>query len=249
MNVGAGDPFGQLRFDGQGALVVGGASGLGAAAAELLALRGADVTVLDRKRVEADRRHVTVDVTDDDALATALHAAEAGCPHPLSVVVNCVGITGINGTASHLVPLDDFDLVVRVNLRAAFALSRLVLPGMVERRYGRILHVASIAGKDGNAFMASYSATKAGLIGLVKSLGKEYAGTGVTVNSLAPAVIQTPLVDAMPPEQVARNLSKIPMGRPGALSEAAETIAFAVSRAAGYTTGFCFDLSGGRAVY
>ena len=120
---------------------------------------------------------------------------------------------------------------------------------MIERKYGRILHVASIAGKEGNAGMAAYSATKAGLIGLVKVMGKDYAESGITVNALAPAVIRTPMVTALPEAQVKYMTDKIPMHRCGELAEAAAMIAWIVSPACSFTTGFTFDLTGGRAVY
>ncbi len=120
---------------------------------------------------------------------------------------------------------------------------------MTASGYGRILHVASIAGKDGNAGMVSYSASKAGLVGMVKAMGKEYAQTGVTINAIAPAVIRTQMVDEMPESQVDYMLSRIPMNRCGTLDEVAEPISWTVSPAASYTTGFVFDLSGGRAVY
>jgi len=124
-----------------------------------------------------------------------------------------------------------------------------VLPRMLRHNYGRVLHVASIAGKDGNAGMAAYSATKAGLIGLVKSLGKDYAETGITVNALAPAVIRTPMVDALPEATIKYMTDKIPMKRCGELEEAAQLIAWIVSPACSFTTGFTFDLTGGRATY
>lgn len=124
-----------------------------------------------------------------------------------------------------------------------------VLPHMLETGYGRVCLMASIAGKEGNAGMAAYSATKAGVIGLTKSLGKEYAESGITVNALAPAVIYTPIHDAMPQEQIDYMTAKIPMGRCGTLDEAASMITFILSPENSFTTGFCFDLSGDRATY
>lgn len=191
---------------------------------------------------------ITADVTDADGLANEIE----GVIHRfggLEILLNCAGVTGMTNLKSHEVPISDFDKVVAINLRGAFLASRAVLPTMVAAGYGRVLHVASIAGKEGNAGMVAYSATKAGLIGMVKSQGKEYATTGVTVNALAPAVILTALVEAMPPEQVDYMTSRIPMGRCGTLDEVAEMIAWIVSPACSYSTGFTFDLSGGRAVY
>ena len=144
---------------------------------------------------------------------------------------------------------DDFRRVLEINLIGAFVLSQAVLGALREAGYGRILHIASIAGKEGNAGMVSYSASKAGLIGMVKSMGKEYAQEGITVNALAPAVIWTPMVEAMPQSQVDYMTQRIPMGRLGRLEEVAEMAAWIVSPAASFTTGFTFDLTGGRATY
>lgn len=159
------------------------------------------------------------------------------------------GITGRTGIKTHEVDVEDFDEVYRVNLRGAFLVSKAILPHMVERRYGRILHIASISGKEGNYGMAAYSSTKAGLIGLVKVLGKEYATYGITVNALAPAVIRTPMVESLPDEQVEYMTAKIPMKRTGTLEEVAAMAAWIVSPHCSFTTAFTFDLSGGRAVY
>ena len=163
--------------------------------------------------------------------------------------MNCAGITGKTNVKGHEVELADFDRVCQVNLRGALILSQAVLRRMLPAAYGRILHVASIAGKDGNAGMTAYSASKAGLIGMVKSLGKDYAETGITVNALAPAVIRTPMVDVLPEATVKYMTDKIPMRRCGELEEAAALIAWIVSPACSFTTGFTFDLSGGRATY
>ena len=243
-----------VEFAGQTVAVVGAASGIGRAAATELAGRGAKVVCLDVQydlakafaaELGQDATAVEVDVTSQDSV----RAAFAGLDGDLHALVNCAGTTGRTGHPTHEVDVDDFDFVYRVNLRGALLLSQAVLPGMAERGYGRILHVASIAGKEGNAGMAAYSATKAGLIGLVKSMGKEYATNGVTVNALAPAVIQTPMVDAMPEHQVRYMTDKIPMGRLGTLDEAARMIAWIVSADCSFSTGFTFDLTGGRAVY
>lgn len=248
------------RFSTQTAVVVGAADGIGRATAELLAREGANVVCMDRnsqgcsevaERLKTDGAKATaveMDVTRDDSVRSAFRYArdEFGQIH---VVVNCAGITGTTNIKSHEVEVDEFDFVCRVNLRGAFLVSKVALPAMVEHSYGRLLHVASIAGKEGNAGMVAYSATKAGMIGLVKTQGKEYAGTGITVNALAPAVIRTAMVAALPDEQVEYMTSRIPMGRCGTLDEAAEMIAWIVSPACSYTTGFTFDLSGGRAVY
>jgi 3-oxoacyl-[acyl-carrier protein] reductase len=186
-------------------------------------------------------------VTDDAATATAIETTLA--EGSVQVLVNCAGIVGETNRKPHQVDPADFDRVYRVNLRAAFTLTRLIAPAMVARDYGRILHVASIAGKEGNAGMLAYSATKAGLIGLVKSAAKDYAETGITINALAPAVIYTDMVAALPEAQITYMTDKIPMRRTGRLEEAAAMIAFIVSPECGFCTGFTFDLSGGRATY
>jgi NAD(P)-dependent dehydrogenase (short-subunit alcohol dehydrogenase family) len=248
------------QFSGQGVVVVGAADGIGRATAALLASRGARIAALDRNLEGCSQTlagldeqapagvAVRVDVTDPASVAAALAEAEDRLGG-MSVLVNCAGTTGVTNRLSEDVDLDDWDLVHAVNLRGAFLLSKAAIPGMVQRGYGRVLHVASIAGKEGNAGMVAYSASKAGLIGMVKAQGKEYATTGVTINALAPAVIRTAMVDAMPDEQVQYMTEKIPMRRTGSLMEAAEMIAWIVSPACSFTTGAVFDLSGGRAVY
>lgn len=244
---------------GQRVVVCGAGSGIGRATAYDLVARGCRIACLDvdeaavRELAEDFRMagaatHGPLDVTDTDSVDRAIASAAAALGG-VDALVNCVGITGRTGINSHEVPIPDFDKVVTVNLRGAFLLSRAVLPGMVERGYGRILHVASIAGKEGNAGMVSYSASKAGLIGMVKAQAKEYATTGVTINALAPAVIQTPLVEAMPAAQVKYMTDKIPMNRLGTLPEATAMVAFAISPATAFVTGFTWDLSGGRATY
>jgi len=167
----------------------------------------------------------------------------------IDILVNSAGITGITNVTSHEVPPADVDLVFRVNFFGSFHTSRVLLPAMLRQNYGRILHIASIAGKEGNAGMMAYSASKAAVIALAKVQGKESAGTGVTINALAPAVICTPMVEAMPAPQVAYMTERIPMKRCGTLEEIADMAAFIVSPEASFTTGFTFDLTGGRATY
>ncbi len=248
------------ELDGQTFVVVGAASGIGRAAARLLASRKANVLCVDVDAagvfaVAAELTSnglsafaVAADVTDAASFGAAVDAGARrwGSPHGL---VNCAGVTGETGKPAHAVALDDFDRVVAINLRGALVASQAVLPHLLERGYGRVLHVASIAGKEGNAGMVAYSATKAGLIGMVKAMAKDYADKGITVNALAPAVIWTPLVEQLPQGQVDYMTSRIPMGRLGTLDEVAEMIAFIVSPACSFTTGFTFDMSGGRATY
>lgn len=242
------------------AIVVGAASGIGAAAARFVAQQGVGVACLDRDAAAAGAVAEGIcadggtayahyaDVCDPESVAAACNAVFESRDQ-VHALINCVGVTGRTNVPGHEVDLADFDLVYRVNLRGALVVSQAVLPHMLGFDYGRILHVASIAGKEGNARMTAYSATKAGLIGMVKSLAKDYAATGVTVNGLAPAVIRTPLVEALPEATVAYMTEKIPMRRCGELEEAAAMIAWIVSPACSFTTGFTFDLSGGRATY
>ncbi len=241
-------------------VVVGAASGIGCETALFIGSHGVSVACIDRNLDGARQTAAAIaaangtaiasaaDVAEDASVARALDETERafGRIHGL---VNCAGITGRTNIKGHEVDLADFDAVYRVNLRGAMVLSKAVLPRMLIRNYGRVLHVASIAGKEGNAGMAAYSATKAGLIGLVKSLGKDYAETGITINALAPAVVRTPMVDALPEATVQYMTDRIPMKRCGELAEAAQLIAWIVSPACSFTTGFTFDLSGGRATY
>ncbi len=249
-----------MAFEQQTAIVVGAARGIGAAVAERLAGRGVAVVGYDRdgaalKETAAAfaKKGLTlgtqaVDITDEAAVAAAIEQTRADHPG-IHILVNCAGITGKTGIPAHEVEAANFEAVLSINLTGAFLLTKAVVPVMLEQGYGRILHVASISGKDGNAGMLAYSASKAGLIGLVKSAGKDYAETGITINALAPAVILTDMVAAMPAHQVKYMTDKIPMKRTGKLEEAAAMIEWIVSPECSFTTGFCFDLSGGRATY
>jgi 3-oxoacyl-[acyl-carrier protein] reductase len=237
--------------------IVGAASGIGAETARFLAGEGVRVACLDAnaegaaevaKGIGGAAFSGPCDITDPAAVDNAVVAA-AQVLGQIHGLINCAGITGKTNVRGHEVDLADFDRVYAINLRGAFLLSRAIIRHMLPFGYGRVLHVASIAGKEGNAGMTAYSATKAGLIGLVKSLGKDYPETGITINALAPAVIRTPMVDALPEATVKYMTDKIPMRRCGELGEAAAMIAWIVSPACSFTTGFTFDLSGGRATY
>ncbi|MEZ5833079.1 MAG: SDR family NAD(P)-dependent oxidoreductase [Dongiaceae bacterium] len=242
------------------AIVVGAGRGIGRATALELAAQGAKVACFDSDGANAEKVAgelkaqgaqsvaAQLDVTADATIAPAVALAMRSFGR-IDALVNCAGITGRTNVPAHEVDLEDFDRVYRVNLRGALLLSQAVLPHMQKQRYGRILHVASIAGKEGNAGMTAYSATKAGLIGMVKSMAKDYVEHGITINALAPAVIRTPMVDALPQATVDYMTAKIPMRRCGELEEAAQLIAWIVSPACSFTTGFTFDLSGGRATY
>jgi len=239
----------------QQALVTGGASGIGLAIAKKLHHLGVEVVLcdLDLKKLEAARgavgenaRTLCVDVTDLKAVETAVGNL-VNQSSSIDILVNSAGITGITNVKSHEVDPANVNFVFQVNFFGSFNTARAVLPGMLRQNYGRILHIASIAGKEGNAGMMAYSASKAAVIAMTKVQGKELAETGITVNALAPAVIRTPMVEAMPPAQVAYMTEKIPMKRCGTLDEIANMAAFIVSPEASFTTGFTFDLSGGRA--
>ncbi|HWF18025.1 MAG TPA: SDR family NAD(P)-dependent oxidoreductase [Verrucomicrobiae bacterium] len=245
------------NWNGQKAIVTGGASGIGLAIARKLHVLGVKIVLcdLDSKKLEAARktigqncRTLCLDVTDLKAVETAVGnlVKQTG---PVDILVNSAGITGITNVKSHQVDPANVDLVFRVNFFGSFNTARAVLPGMLGQNYGRILHIASIAGKEGNAGMMAYSASKAAVIGMTKVQGKELAETGITVNALAPAVIRTPMVGAMPRAQISYMTEKIPMKRCGTLEEIADMAAFIVSPEASFTTGFAFDLSGGRATY
>lgn len=244
-------------FTGRIALITGGGDGLGFTLAEKLAAAGAAVCLVDVSRESLDRakakigqncRSFPADITDGAAMSRIVPAI-VGELGKLDLLVNCAGITGKTNLKSHEVNVEDFDRVMAVNVRGTLLACQAALPAMLRQNYGRILNVASIAGKEGNAGMVAYSTSKAAVIGLTKSMGKEYAETGITINALAPAVLRTAMVAAMPPEQVKYMTDKIPMKRCGVLEEFAATAMFILSEENSFTTGFTFDLSGGRAVY
>jgi 3-oxoacyl-[acyl-carrier protein] reductase len=242
-------------FKDQVAVVTGAASGLGLAIAKKLHREVACVAMVDinpdtqaAKDVGENASIFTCDVTKEDHVG-ALIAQIADRFGRIDILVNSAGITGKTNIKTHDVELDNFRLVFEINVIGSFLTSRAVLPYMLKRNYGRILHIASISGKEGNAGMLAYSASKAAVIGMTKVQGKEYADTGITVNALAPAVIRTALIEAMPEEQVKYMTDKIPMKRCGTLEEIAHVAAFIVSPGTSFTTGFTFDMTGGRATY
>ena len=246
----------EKRFAGQVAVVTGAAEGIGRHVAARLAGEGAQVALLDRdcERLKAsatgipDASSHVVDICDDAAVCAAFNAimAEQG---RIDIVVNCAGIVGPNARRVTEVEVGEFDDVYAVNLRGSFLVTKYALRHMEGRNYGRVLLFASIAGKEGNAGMVAYSATKAGVIGLAKSAGKDFAETGITVNAIAPAVIRTGMVEALDQWQVGYMTEKIPMKRCGTLDEVTALACWIVSPEASFTTGAVFDLSGGRATY
>jgi 3-oxoacyl-[acyl-carrier protein] reductase len=245
------------EFNEQVAVITGAASGLGLAIANRLHSAGATVALLD---LNADSLQSAAaefgsgalafqcDVTNEAQVGQIIE--EIGERYGrIDILVNSAGVSGQTNLKSHEVELSDFRLVFEVNVVGSFLTSRAALKWMLRRNYGRILHIASISGKEGNAGMLAYSSSKAAVIGLTKVQGKEYADTGITVNALAPAVIQTPMVEALPAEQVKYMTDKIPMKRCGTLEEIAHMAAFIVSPGTSFTTGFTFDMTGGRATY
>lgn len=245
------------EFTGQVAIITGAASGIGLAISLKLLQEGANVALIDinhKALTEAFDSYgpaaaiYVVDITRQDAIeATVKQVINAW--GQVDILVNCAGITGITNTLSHEVSTSDLEKVFELNFMSSFYTSKAVLPHMLQKNYGRILHMASVAGKEGNAGMLAYSASKAAVIGMTKVQGKEYAERGITVNAMAPAVIRTPLVDAMPEQQVMYMTDKIPMKRCGTLEEATSLATYIVSKENSFTTGFTFDLTGGRATY
>ena len=245
------------RFSGQVAIVTGGADGLGFAIARRLTAEGATVWLVDRDEARAQTaaaklgapaRVLALDIVDEAAVAAGFERIFAAHQR-IDVVVNSAGIVGPNNKRITDTPTDGFEQVLRVNLFGSFVVCKHALLQMQKRNYGRVLLIASIAGKEGNAGMCGYSSAKAGVIGLVKSAGKEFAETSITVNALAPAVVRTAMVEAMEPPQVKYMTDKIPMKRCGTLEEVASLASWIVSPEASFNTGFTFDLTGGRAVY
>jgi len=248
------------RFENQVAIITGGANGLGKTIARRIASEGGRVVIFDqfedecRKAVEEleergwPGRYRIVDVTRENAVSSAMQSV-VETEGRIDIVVNSAGVVGPTSTPVTEVDADAFDQTIAVNLKGSFLVAKHALIHMAPRNYGRILLIASIAGKEGNAGMSPYSASKAGVIGLVKSIGKEYAETGITINGLAPAVVKTAMIDATDPAQVKYMTDKIPMKRLGTLEEVASLVAWIVSPEASFNTAFTFDLTGGRATY
>jgi 2-dehydro-3-deoxy-L-rhamnonate dehydrogenase (NAD+) len=245
------------EFEGQVAIVTGAASGIGLAISQKLLADGAQVVLLDInekglksefKDFKTNAKLFPIDVTKqlvvDKAISEVMQTYGK-----IDILINCAGMTGITGVLTHEVTSEDLHKVFELNFMSCFYTTKAVLPYMLKMNYGRILHIASIAGKEGNAKMLAYSSSKAALIGMTKVQGKEYAESGITINALAPAVIRTPLVDALSDESVKYMTDKIPMKRCGTLEEASNLAAYIVSKQNSFTTGFTFDLTGGRATY
>jgi 3-oxoacyl-[acyl-carrier protein] reductase len=234
-------------FEGRVALVTGGASGIGAATVERLRAGGARVAVFDLNAADGDVLSIQGDVTRSDNVdaAVARVVDELG---GLDVLVNAAGISG-QSLRTVDVTDDEWLRVFGINAHGTFYFCRAAVRVMTERGYGRIVNVASIAGKEGNPMAAAYSGSKAAVIGFTKSIGKDLAGTGVLVNSIAPAVIETPMLGDMSQEHIDYMVERIPVGRLGQVGEVAALICWLASEEMSFSTGACFDISGGRAVY
>jgi 2-dehydro-3-deoxy-L-rhamnonate dehydrogenase (NAD+) len=246
----------QLDLNRRHAVVTGGASGIGFAISQRLLASGASVTWWDRdaaamatarQQLGVHIHCVSVDVSEHASVVNALR--ETIAEHPaIDVLVNCAGITGPNVKLWDYPPADWLQ-VIQVNLNGLFYCCREVVPLMRQRNYGRIVNIASVAGKEGNPNASAYSASKAAVIALTKSLGKELADTGIRVNCVTPAAVKTAMFEQMTPEHIAFMLSKIPMGRFGEPEEIAAMVAWLCTEDCSFSTGAVFDLSGGRATY
>jgi len=244
------------RFGLRRAIVTGGASGIGFDVATRMISEGGTVCIWDRDAAALEEARATlgartvvskIDVSDAVSVERAMtEAVEA--MSGVDVLVTCAAITGPNTSVAQY-PLDEWRRVIEINLNGVFYCNRAVVPHMVTRKYGRIVNVASIAGKEGNPNASAYSASKAGVIALTKALAKECAQTGVTVNAVTPAAVKTALFAQMKQEHINYMLSKIPMGRFGTVSEIASLICWLASEECSFSTGAVFDASGGRATY
>ena len=233
-------------YSGRVALVSGAASGIGAAVAKRLADGGAQVAALDISPVPG-----YLSVQGDISSSADVNAAVAEVERQLGKIDVLVNSAGVSGDSLRTVDVsdDEWNRVLGINANGSFYLARAVLPGMLERGYGRIVLVASIAGKEGNPMAAAYSTSKAAVIAMTKSIGKDVAGTGVLVNAIAPAVIQTPMLADMSQQHIDYMVERIPLGRLGQPSEVANLVSFLASEDLSFSTGATFDISGGRATY
>jgi NAD(P)-dependent dehydrogenase (short-subunit alcohol dehydrogenase family) len=244
------------RFAGQRAVVTGGASGIGFGVAKRIADEGGSVCLWDLD--DGALHHATTQI-DSKSIAVRVNVAEWNEVRRateetverlggIDILVASAGITGPNATAWEY-PIDQWRQVIDINLNGVFYCNRAVVPHMLKAGHGRIVNVASVAGKEGNPNASAYSASKAGVIGLTKSLGKELAKNNITVNAVTPAAVRTPMFDQMTQQHIDFMLSKIPMGRFGEVAEIASVICWLASEECSFTTGSVFDCSGGRATY
>ncbi|HEY1091309.1 MAG TPA: SDR family NAD(P)-dependent oxidoreductase [Burkholderiaceae bacterium] len=246
----------QLDLNGRHAVITGGAVGLGFAIAQRMLASGASVTLWDlnaaalaqaKAQLGAKVQTVEVDVAAHASVVQAQQQTAAQQP-VVDILVNSAGITGPNVKLWDYPP-EEWARVQQVNLNGLFHCCREIVPLMRAQNYGRIVNIASVAGKDGNPNASAYSASKAAVIGLTKSLGKELADTGIRVNCITPAAVKTAIFEQMTPDHIAFMLSKIPMGRFGTVEEVAAMVAWLCTEDCSFTTGAVFDLSGGRSTY
>jgi 3-oxoacyl-[acyl-carrier protein] reductase len=250
-----------IELSGRSAVVTGGAAGLGYAIAERFLASGANVCIWDLAEEAISAALATLNTPENGGTATgqicdisdpgAVEMATKSSREKLGVIdilVNNAGISGPN-VPSWEYPIEDWLQVISVDLTGTFLVSRAVIPGMIENGYGRIVNIASVAGKEGNPNAPAYSSAKAGVIGLTKTIGKELAKTGIVVNCVAPAAVRTAIFDQMSAEHVDFMLSKIPMNRFGLAEEIAAMVAWLCSEECSFSTGAVFDISGGRATY
>ncbi|MEC7734102.1 MAG: SDR family NAD(P)-dependent oxidoreductase [Chloroflexota bacterium] len=246
-------------LEGKVAIVTGSATGIGYGISKRLANDGANLVMVDidanmleqsASEVSARTREVEISIGDVSEPQTAREAVTKAVDKwgKIDILVNNAGIGGVNGNIWEL-DVDEMDRVYRTNLRGVFSFFHEVIPHMLEKDYGRIINIASIAGKEGNPRMVPYSSTKAAVIGLTKSIGKELAGTGVLANCITPAVVQTRILEEFTPEQVQYMVDRIPVGRTGEITEIAALVTWLASDECSFSTGAVFDISGGRATY
>ena len=246
----------QLDFNGRTAVITGGAAGIGFAIAQRLVASGGRVSLWDRDAAALDKAKAqlttgidrrVVDVADAASVDAAAQAAASALGR-IDALVCSAGITGPN-TATWEYPVDAWRQVMEVNVNGVFLCNRAVVPVMLKQEYGRIVNIASVAGKEGNPNASAYSTSKAAVIGLTKSLGKELAKTGIRVNCVTPAAVKTAIFNQMSQQHIDFMLSKIPMGRFGQVEEIAALVAWLCTEDCSFSTGAVFDLSGGRATY
>jgi len=243
------------RFSGRVAIVTGGGQGIGRAIADRLHREGArvfvwdvDENVVEGLKSEGERMHgLVVDITDAEATAQACSEVLSAAGK-IDILVNSAGISGPN-VPTWEYEVDAWRRVIDIDLTGTFLVARAVVPALIENGYGRLINIASVAGKEGNPNASAYSAAKAGVIGLTKSLGKELADKGVIVNCVTPAAVKTAIFDQMSEEHINYMLSKIPLGRFGQVEEIASLVIWLASEECSFSTGAAFDISGGRATY
>lgn len=243
-------------FNNKVVIITGAGSGIGKETAQRMIDNGAKVALWDynqntleeiQAKLGSNAIAVNVDVSDEQSVKKAADKVREKLGSP-SILVNCAGVAGINATIENTKP-DEWRRVININLTGTFLCCREIISDMVKNKYGRIVNIASVAGKEGNPNAAHYSASKSGVITFTRSLGKELAETGILVNCITPAVIETEMLSQVSDEHKAYMVSKIPMGRMGQPSEVASLICWLSSKECSYSTAAAFDLSGGRSTY